>query len=122
MTSNLTRRDFLTLATGAAILESACGSVAAATPNDAPFDTVVVLMMENRSFDHVLGWLPGANGKQEGLRYTDTKGIEHQTWPLAPEWQGCRFNDPDHTWQGTATQYADGRCDGFLQTAPVGDR
>jgi len=25
------------------------------TPEDAPFDTVVVLMMENRSFDHLLG-------------------------------------------------------------------
>jgi len=31
-------------------------------PHDAPFDTVVVLMMENRSFDHLLGWLPGADG------------------------------------------------------------
>src|SRR5438132_8969549 len=30
------------------------------TPEDAPFDTVVVLMMENRSFDHLLGWLPSA--------------------------------------------------------------
>src|SRR5262245_43471799 len=33
-------------------------------PGDAPFDTVVVLTMENRSFDHLLGWLPGADGKQ----------------------------------------------------------
>jgi phospholipase C len=138
MTSNLTRRDFLTLATGAAILESASGPAAATAPpqasaagvttrvlghpSDAPFDTIVVLMMENRSFDHALGWLPGANGRQRGLRYTDTKGIEHETWPLAPEWQGCQFSDPDHSWQGTATQYADGRCDGFLRTAPVGDR
>ncbi|MDQ1365139.1 MAG: Phosphoesterase family, partial [Acidimicrobiaceae bacterium] len=24
-----------------------------------PFDTVVVVMLENRSFDHLLGWLPG---------------------------------------------------------------
>ena len=27
-----------------------------ATASDAPFDTVVVVMMENRSFDHLLGW------------------------------------------------------------------
>src|SRR4051794_5045666 len=26
-------------------------------PSDCPIDTVVVLMMENRSFDHYLGWL-----------------------------------------------------------------
>jgi phospholipase C len=91
-------------------------------PSDAPFDTIVVLMMENRSFDHVLGWMPGANGRQHGLRYADKEGSLHETWPLAPEWQGCTFSDPDHSWQGTATQYAGGRCDGFLQTAPKGDR
>src|SRR5690606_16166390 len=38
-------------------------------PKDAPFDTVVVLMMENRSFDHLLGWMPGVEGQQEGLTY-----------------------------------------------------
>lgn len=130
MTTNLTRRDFLTLATGASALDLAAGTAAAKTyapgallrPSEAPFDTVVVLMMENRSFDHVLGWMPGANGRQQGLRYTDANGVAHETWPLAPEWQGCQFSDPDHTWQGTATQYANGRCDGFLQTAPLGDR
>ena len=42
-------------------------------PNHAPFDTVDVLMMENRSFDHLLGWLPGANGRQQGLFYADEK-------------------------------------------------
>ena len=26
-------------------------------------------MMENRSFDHFLGWLPGADGRQAGLQY-----------------------------------------------------
>ena len=36
--------------------------------------------------------------------------------------QGCAYEDPDHTWAGIAVQYADGRCDGFLQTAKVGDR
>ena len=36
--------------------------------------------------------------------------------------QGCAYGDPDHTWAGIAVQYADGRCDGFLQTAKVGDR
>ena len=44
-------------------------------PAEAPFDTVVVLMMENRSFDHMLGWLPGANGRQQGLSYIDEAGV-----------------------------------------------
>ena len=34
------------------------------SPRDLPIDTFVVLMMENRSFDHFAGWLPGADGKQ----------------------------------------------------------
>ncbi|HVQ11074.1 MAG TPA: alkaline phosphatase family protein, partial [Methyloceanibacter sp.] len=92
------------------------------TPGDAPFDTVVVLMMENRSFDHLLGWLPEANGRQQGLSYLDKDGTAHETWPLGPDFQGCAYDDPDHTWPGIALQYADGRCDGFLQTAKVGDR
>jgi phospholipase C len=79
-------------------------------------------MMENRSFDHVLGWLPGADGRQGGLSYVDKDGVAHETWPLGPDFQGCAYGDPDHTWPGIAVQYADGRCDGFLQTAKVGDR
>jgi len=40
-------------------------------PKNLPIDTIVVLMMENRSFDHYLGWLPGADGRQAGLTFTD---------------------------------------------------
>ena len=68
-------------------------------PGDAPFDTVVVLMMENRSFDHVLGWLPGANGKQAGLSYVDEAGESFETYRLAPDYQGCELQDPFHFWQ-----------------------
>jgi phospholipase C len=92
-------------------------------PAEAPFDTVVVLMMENRSFDHLLGWLPGANGRQRGIVYRDKEGIGRETWPLAPDFQGCHHLDPDHTWEGIRDQYAGGRCDGFLRTpsAKLGD-
>src|SRR5215831_15571929 len=44
------------------------------SPANLPLDTIVVLMMENRSFDHYLGWLPGADGRQAGLTYTDAAG------------------------------------------------
>jgi phospholipase C len=124
--TRLSRRDFFTLASGATALGLQGSARASAPvlphPSDAPFDTVVVLMMENRSFDHVLGWMPGANGRQQGLRFADASGAVHETWPLAPEWQGCKFSDPDHSWQRSAAQFAGGRCDGFLQTAPKGDR
>ena len=54
------------------------GAEAHPAGKDAPFDTVVVLMMENRSFDHLLGWLPGADGKQEGLTFRgpDREGVQ----------------------------------------------
>src|SRR5689334_12305900 len=32
---------------------------------------IVLVMMENRSFDHLLGWLPHADGQQAGLSYVD---------------------------------------------------
>ena len=56
------RRSFLkTSAAAAALLK---------TPLQAganPIQHVIVLMMENRSFDHILGWLPNSNGVQSGL-------------------------------------------------------
>src|SRR4051812_40199651 len=62
-------------------------------PAHSGLDHVVVVMMENRSFDHLLGWLPGADGKQAGVTYTDASGAAHQTFPLAPDFQGCTFRD-----------------------------
>jgi len=137
MSKKISRRRFLAMSAGAATLgldgclgsSSPCvtgpdGTEACALPpsNESPFDTIVVLMMENRSFDHMLGWLPGANGRQAGLTYADVNDDLQETWALAPDFQGCKYDDPDHTWQGIATQYADGRCDGFLKTAKACDR
>jgi phospholipase C len=85
-------------------------------PKNMPVDTIVVLMMENRSFDHYLGWLPGADGRQAGLSYTDDDGSVHATQRLAPDFQGCGHPDPDHSWAGGRTQLNGGRCDGFLRS------
>ena len=81
-----------------------------------PVDTFVVLMMENRSFDHYLGWLPGADGRQSGLTYTDAGGLTHQTLRLAPDFQGCAHPDPDHSWDGGRIQVNNGAMDGFLRS------
>ena len=37
------------------------------SPDQSGIKHIVVLMMENRSFDHMLGWLDGADGRQGGL-------------------------------------------------------
>jgi phospholipase C len=70
------------------------------SPRNLPIDTFVVLMMENRSFDHYLGWLPGADGRQAGLEYTDPAGHKFATHRLRTDFQGCAYLDPDHSWQG----------------------
>jgi phospholipase C len=133
----LGRREFLGLAgTGVlGLMAAACSSgrssgarttrrppkTPALTAKDAPFDVVVVLMMENRSFDHFLGWLPGADGRQAGLSFVDSKGARQATHRLAPDFAGCRWHDPKHDWQSVRHQYDRGRCDGWLFDQPVGD-
>lgn len=74
---------------------------------------VVLVMMENRSFDHFLGWLPGADGRQAGLRYPDFTGQLQSTYHLG-DFQGCAFQDPDHSYEGGRIEYDGGKCDGWL--------
>jgi phospholipase C len=86
------------------------------SPRNMPLDTIVVLMMENRSFDHYLGWLPGADGQQAGLVYRDRAGNDHSTHRLGDDFQGCAHPDPDHSWEGGRQQLDGGRMDGFLRS------
>ena len=85
------------------------------SPRNLPIDTFVVLMMENRSFDHYLGWLPNADGKQAGLTYIDEEGRTGTTRRFAPDFQGCDHPDPSHSWNGGREQMNGGRMDGFLR-------
>ena len=85
------------------------------SPRNMPIDTFVVLMMENRSFDHYFGWFPGADGTQRGLSYPDASGELAPTHHLPPDFQGCGFGDPDHSWDGGRLQYDGGRLDGFYE-------
>ena len=71
----LTRRTVLQLmaaSTGLALTgtEFLAQTAASAAPALSPhgsdgIEHVVVLMMENRSFDHFLSWLPGADGRHD---------------------------------------------------------
>ncbi len=70
-------------------------------PRDLPIDTFVVLMMENRSFDHYFGWHRRADGRNAGLCYPNLDGSQtFATHRLTPDFQGCDFRDPDHGWNG----------------------
>jgi phospholipase C len=120
----LSRRRLLETAAVAAVGAGPLASVARAgaaaparlpSPAHSGIDHVVVVMMENRSFDHFLGWLPGADGKQAGLSYVDSAGASHSTFPLAPDFQGCSYNDPDHSYDGSRVAWNNGACDGWLR-------
>jgi phospholipase C len=121
--SPLTRRQLLVggaaAATGAVVGRSAVAATRTARPPatlpypaSSGIDHIVVVVMENRSFDHYLGWLPGATGMQAGLQYADDSGVLHSTqhWP---ERHGCGYNDPDHSYSGGRIQLNGGLCDGF---------
>ena len=88
-------------------------------PASSGIEHVIVVMMENRSFDHFAGWLPGADGRQAGLGYADAAGVVHETYPLAPDFQGCGHRDPDHSYWGARVEYNGGACDGWLQVNDV---
>jgi phospholipase C len=127
----LNRRRFLTTAAllgagatlggsaGARLLEpAAAAATALPDPAASGIDHVVVVMMENRSFDHFLGWLAGADGKQAGLTYVDRYGVPHGTHHLTA-YASCGYVDPDHsyeggriepTWTSSARRRPRGRC------------
>ena len=115
------RREFLATAAAAALSTHPLARRALEletrlpAPAKSGLDHVVVVMMENRSFDHLLGWLPGSDGKQAGLSYLDTSGVAHSTFPLAPDFQGCSYADPDHSYDGARVEWNNGACDGWLR-------
>jgi phospholipase C len=127
----ISRRRFLAAA-GAAGALAATGNItklvqpAGATPPTLPnpadsgIEHVVVLVMENRSFDHYLGWVPSANGRQAGLTYLDSLGVPHTTHQLV-DWTGCGFNDPGHDYNQARVQWDSGAMDGFIKNGSGND-
>lgn len=99
---------------------------------ECPVDTIVIVMMENRSFDHYLGWLAddheyidagrrryGSDFAPDGqVRqwYADANGKRVPTRSASSyqsekvETRGCTFRNPGHNWNAARTQ----RDHGFL--------
>ena len=90
----------------------------AGTPHGAqlPLDTIVVLMQENRSFDHYFGKLhaegkPQSAGEPKSASNPDPAGgaairAFHQK-------RYCEVADLDHSWNGTHREWNGGAMDGF---------
>jgi phospholipase C len=114
-TKGVNRRHVLkrVAGTGAALAWGFKLRAAAASKQD--IQHIVLVMMENRSFDHFLGWVPGSDGQQAGLTYLDRSGQPHSTSSLAPDYHGCSHPDPDHSYDGGRIAYNNGACDGWLR-------
>lgn len=93
-------------------------------PTNSGLDVFVITMMENRSVDHFLGWLPGIDGVQEG--YSNPAALADP--PTAKPAEGCPISgplpvtdstpvptfhleahcqapDPDHGWNGSRVEF-----------------
>jgi phospholipase C len=123
---SVNRRDFLRRAASvsAAALASTVAEAksqiqpldaALPSPDASGIEHIVVVMMENRSFDHLLGWMPNANGRQAGLTYPDNNGNPQPTHRLN-YYVGCSHPDPDHSYAGGRSEYDGGKMDGWLRT------
>ena len=122
-----------TTAEAEAIRGFTTGSILDAPASEAPIDTIVVLMMENRSFDHYLGWLgddastsrtagaasrtlPGRR-RPDPQRYSRPDGTRGRHVPppgrtpaRTNPYRGCGHPDPGHGWNAGRAQ----RDGGFL--------
>jgi phospholipase C len=88
-----------------------------------PFDHIVVLMMENHSFDHYLGLLPKhGQPKADGFRFRHGKPVNSnplngknvKVYPLHDPCQPD--NSGSQSWNDSHTQINGGRMDGFAAT------
>ncbi len=85
-----------------------------------PIEHVVVLMQENRSFDHYFGQLhragqPKAEGYPRKARNPDPTSPGKFIKPFHQK-KLCEVADLDHSWSGTHAQVHDGAMDGFTAT------
>src|SRR5687767_9194993 len=56
-------------------VDARTGEGALPNPEDSGIDHIVQVMMENRSYDHMLGWVPKSDGIQNQV-FTHTDGRE----------------------------------------------
>jgi phospholipase C len=79
-------------------------------------DTIVVLMMENRSFDHYLGSLKLLEGRAvDGLELTMSNPSSSGSLVLVHQLDDFTPDDPPHSWDPVHAQWNGGAMDGFVK-------
>jgi phospholipase C len=86
-----------------------------------PIDHIVVLMLENRSFDHMLGYLTykrdrhDIDGLPEEFAFNNRwDGRDYSSYGIAAD-EVRTYPDPCHTWDAIAIQLANGN-QGFVES------
>ncbi len=86
----------------------------------AGIDAVIVLMMENRSFDHYLGTMqsdtryPGSR-RPDGLRGNESNPDGKGNLIKVAKLLNYEPKDPPHGWDACHTQFGGGKNDGFVK-------
>ncbi len=97
-----------------------------------PVEHLVVVMMENRSVDHYLGWYGAENPGFDGIQHKQFRDLRRgakgpmvstRDWGVAGrgDYHGRGYNDPNHGWDGGRLQRNGGRMDGWLHPATHND-
>jgi phospholipase C len=74
-----------------------------------PIQHVVIIIKENRSFDHMFGTFPGANGATFGMAGSKKIPLAHAKLVQ---------NDLPHHWTASIADIDGGKMDGFYKSAP----
>ncbi|MBS2023013.1 MAG: alkaline phosphatase family protein [Deltaproteobacteria bacterium] len=119
MPKRFTRRDALKqmgVLAGAAMVAPALDGCGEGAKAPGAIKNLVVLMMENRSYDHFFGsrslveGLP-SDGLVRGMANPDVNGVMQSIFPVDVE---C-VADPPHGWDPSHAQFNLGKNDGFLR-------
>ncbi len=90
-----------------------------------PVEHIVVLMQENRSVNHYLGWFGAENERFDAHQHDafpdlrqgpDGPLVETELWGAEGrnDYAGRGFEDPSHGWTGGRFERNGGACDGWL--------
>lgn len=98
---------------------NACTATSAMTPAEllAHVDAIVVLCMENRSFDHYLGSLRLLEGRKDvdGLSGTESNPGTGGAAVTVHKLEDYTPEDPPHGWDACHAQWNNGANDGFVR-------
>ena len=84
------------------------------SPRNIEIDHFVLLMMENRSFDHYFGWLSGEADAIQKQAFVNPAGQSVETRHFktlgsgGAEYKGCGHPDPGHGWDAGRAELLEG--------------